>query len=131
MLTISSSIFDQMVGYCRAGLPNEVCGMLAGSDSNVSKLYTMTNTEPSPVSYFMEPSEQFKAIKDIRNNGLSMLAIFHSHPASEAFPSAKDVSLAFYDDAVYVIVSLLREAPAVKAFSIKDGKVKEIELDIR
>lgn len=130
MLTIPSSIFDEMLAYCKAGLPDEACGILAGTGFTVSKLYRMANTEPSPVSYFMEPAAQFKAMKDMRNSGLSMLAIFHSHPASEALPSAKDVSLAFYDTAVYVIVSFLRENPEVKAFSIKDGKVKEMELNI-
>ncbi|TAN40615.1 MAG: M67 family peptidase [Nitrospirae bacterium] len=130
MLTIPSLIFDEMMAHCKAGLPDEACGILAGTGSKVSKLYGMSNTEPSPVSYFMDPAEQFAAMKDMRNNGLSMLAIFHSHPASEAFPSAKDVGLAFYDNAAYVIVSLMRERPEVKAFSIKENKVREIAFKI-
>lgn len=55
-----------------------------------------------------------------------MLAIYHSHPDSEAFPSAKDVQLAFYPDSLYIIVSLVKKEPVVKAFSIKEGDIKEI-----
>lgn len=127
-LTVPHHIFDEMIAYCEDGLPNEVCGILAGNGSEVSALYKMTNSESSPVSYLMDPKEQFLAMKDMRGKGLSMLAIFHSHPASAAYPSAKDVSLAFYDECTYLIVSLAEREPVVKGFSIKEGKVKEIGL---
>jgi proteasome lid subunit RPN8/RPN11 len=130
-LFIPKDIFDEMVTHCRQGYPNEACGILAGRGNEVSKVYMMTNTEGSPVSYMMEPSEQFRAMKDMRTNDLSMIAIFHSHPASPACPSAKDLGLAFYDDCVYVIVSLAEAAPVVKGFSIKDGKVKEVNLAVK
>ncbi|MBI3591985.1 MAG: M67 family metallopeptidase, partial [Nitrospirae bacterium] len=86
------------------------------------------NTESSPVSYFMDSKEQFQVMKDMRENNLSMLAIFHSHPSSAAYPSAKDVSLAFYEDSFYVIVSLIEKESFVKAFSIRSGEIEEIEI---
>jgi [CysO sulfur-carrier protein]-S-L-cysteine hydrolase len=86
----------------------------------------MSNSEPSPVSYFMEPKEQFRVMKELRQEGLAMVAIFHSHPQSPAYPSVKDVSLAFYPEALYVIVGLMnREAPAIKAYAIIDGTIKD------
>ena len=88
----------------------------------------MTNIEKSPVSYLMDSKEQFRVMKDMREKSLSMIAIFHSHPASAAYPSPRDVSLAFYEEAVYVIVSLAGKEPEVKAFSIREGKIREVEI---
>ncbi|MBI4689660.1 MAG: M67 family metallopeptidase [Nitrospirae bacterium] len=86
---------DEIIVFCRNAYPNEACGILAGRGNKVRKVYAITNIENSPVSYFMDSREQFKIMKDIRENNLSMLAIFHSHPSSPAYPSGKDVSLAW------------------------------------
>lgn len=117
-----------MLAHCKTGCPNEACGILAGNGNEVSKIYKMTNIENSPVTYMLDSREQFKVMKDMRENNLSMLAIFHSHPSSAAYPSAKDVSLAFYEDCVYIIVSLMEKKPVVKGFSIKEGNIEEIEI---
>lgn len=117
-----------MLAHCKNGFPNEACGILAGRENEVSKIHKMTNVENSPVSYLMDSKEQFGIIKEMRESNLSMLAIFHSHPSSAAYPSQKDAGLAFYDDAVYVIVSLIETEPVVKGFSLYDGKIEEIEL---
>ncbi len=130
-LLISRELFDQMVTHCREAYPNEACGILAGTGSSVTQVYPMTNAEPSPVSYFMEPKEQFRVMKALRQESLTMLAIFHSHPQSPAYPSAKDVSLAFYDDAVYVIISLMnQDDPVIKAYTIIDHGVGDISVRI-
>lgn len=127
-LIIPKQIFDEMLAHCKAGYPDEACGMLAGRDNVISKIYKMSNIDSSPVSYLMDSREQFKVMKDMRENNFSMAAIFHSHPASPPYPSAKDVSLAFYEDCVYIIVGLLEKEPVVKGFSIKEGTVNEVEL---
>jgi len=129
-LIVPQRIFEEMLTHCRQGYPNEACGIFAGEGNEVSKLYVMTNTEGSPVSYMMEPSEQFRAMKDMRAAGLSMVAIFHSHPSSPAYPSAKDVGLAFYEECVYVIASLAEEVPVVKGYSIREGEVREVRIII-
>jgi proteasome lid subunit RPN8/RPN11 len=120
-----------MIAFCKEGYPNEACGILAGRDSEVSKIYKMTNTENSPVTYMMDSKEQFKVMKDMRENNLSMVAIFHSHPSSSAYPSVKDVSLAFYEDCFYVIVSLLNKEPVAKAFSIRNGEIAEVSFAVK
>jgi proteasome lid subunit RPN8/RPN11 len=130
-LTIPQYIFDKMIAHCRSGYPDEACGILAGKDGRVQKIYEMTNVEPSPVSYFMDPKEQFEAMKNMRLEGLKMLAIYHSHPFSPAYPSAKDVSLAFYSDALYIIVGPAdKDNPDVKAFRISEGRVEKEEFTI-
>ena len=128
-ITIPVGIFDEMIAYCRAGYPNEVCGILAGRGHEVSSLYRMRNVEGSPVSYLMDSKEQFQVMKALRDDGLSMVALFHSHPDSRAYPSAKDVALAFYEDSAYVIVGLSEKDPQAKAFFIRNGAVKEIGIN--
>lgn len=130
-LIIPEHVFDEMLAHCREGYPSEGCGILAGNGNHVSQIYKMTNTEGSPVSYLIDSQEQFKVMKDMREKNLSMVAIYHSHPSSAAYPSQKDVSLAFYNDAVYVIVSLMEKEPAIKGFMIIEGNIKEIEVKIR
>ena len=129
-LIIPQLIFDEMIAHCKKGYPYEACGILAGKGDMVSKIYAMTNVEKSPVSYLLDSQEQFHVMKDMRENNLSMVAIFHSHPSSAAYPSRTDVKLAFYEDAVYVIVSLSENTPVVKAFSINEGKIEGIGIAI-
>ena len=129
-LCIPKGIFEEMLSHCKEAHPNEACGILAGKGNEVSKIFKMTNIENSPVSYFMDSKEQFKVMKDIRENNLAMLAIFHLHPSSPAYPSEKDKNLAFYEDCIYVIVSLAEREPIAKGFSIHEGAIKEISIII-
>lgn len=130
-MIIPASIYDDMIAHCRACFPNEACGILAGRDGEITAFYPMTNIEQSPVTYLMDSKEQFAVMKDMRAKGISMAAIFHSHPTSSAYPSGTDVNLAFYDDVVYVIVSLMDPSPSVRAFTIRQGAIGETELIVR
>ena len=115
-----------MIQHAQQGLPNEACGILAGAEDAASVLYSMKNTDQSPVSYLMDPKEQFQIMKKMRSRGEKMLGIYHSHVASQAYPSAKDISFASYPEVHYVIVSLAgRERPTARAFRIEEGKVRE------
>ena len=132
MLILKENLFDQIVRQCEKELPNEACGILAGKETVVEKVYEMTNTENSTVSYIMEPKEQFRVMKEMRNSGEKMIAIYHSHPHSQAYPSAKDVSLASYPDSAYIIVGLAeKEKPEIRAFEIIEGEVKEVGITIK
>jgi proteasome lid subunit RPN8/RPN11 len=130
-LCIPKGIFDEMIAHCKEAYPNEACGILAGKDDEAVKVYKMDNIEKSPVSYEFDSREHIKAIRDMRENNHKMLAIFHSHPSSPAYPSAKDVSLAFYEDCIYVIVSLSEKKPVVKWFLIGEGVIKEIRISVK
>ncbi|MBI1811384.1 MAG: M67 family metallopeptidase [Nitrospirae bacterium] len=130
-LCIPKGIFDEMIAHCKAAHPNEACGILAGNGVDVFKIYKMSNIEKSPVSYEFDSREHINAIKNMRENNHKMLAIFHSHPSSPAYPSAKDVSLAFYEDSIYVIVSLSEKEPVVKGFLIREGAVKEVRISVK
>ncbi|HUK56732.1 MAG TPA: M67 family metallopeptidase [Nitrospiria bacterium] len=124
MLNIPKAIYDQMLVQARAEAPNECCGLLAGRDGTVDRIFPMTNIERSPVRYLIDPKEQFAAFKDMRAKETELLAIYHSHPQTEAYPSATDVRLAYYPDAVYIVISLRdRGRPVVNAYRIVDDTI--------
>ncbi|SPQ01181.1 Mov34/MPN/PAD-1 family [Candidatus Sulfobium mesophilum] len=123
----------RILSHGRSAYPDEACGILAGEENVVKVMYEATNLESSPVSYMLDPGEQFRIMKEIRDRGMRMVAIYHSHPLAPPYPSQKDINLVFYHDAAYIIAGLLDRAdPQVKAFEIIDGQVREIgikELD--
>jgi proteasome lid subunit RPN8/RPN11 len=91
----------------------------------------MSNAERSPVIYRMEPAEQLRVFNEIDEAGLDLVGIYHSHTRSPAYPSSTDVSLAYYPEAVYLIVSLRdMNNPELRGFRINDGKVTEVELEV-
>ena len=121
-----------MISHAKIGYPNEACGILAGSAADkASVFYPMMNMDNASVSYFMDPKEQLQVFKDMRQKTLEMRGIFHSHVASEAYPSQKDVRLAFYPDVSYLIVSLTdKENPVLRSFRIMEEKVTEEKIEI-
>lgn len=121
-----------MLSHGRSAYPDEACGILAGKGNTAAVLYRAANAESSPVSYQIDPQEQFRIMKEIRGKGMRMVAIYHSHPYSPPYPSPTDVKLAFYPDAAYIIVGLLdRDNPEVKAFEIADDSVREIDIKVQ
>jgi len=129
-MKISQTIIDEMLAHAREGYPNEVCGLIAGKNGLVSRIFRTTNIDESSISYMMEPAEQFRAFKDMRAEGLELMAIYHSHPTSPAYPSQTDVRLAYYPEAAYLIASLQNVgAPVIKGFRILDGKITEEMLE--
>jgi proteasome lid subunit RPN8/RPN11 len=139
MLSITKADLQVILDHCLAGAPNEACGILAGRDNRVEKVYPMTNAKPGPDYYEMDPEEQFRVMKEIRDAGLAMVGMFHSHPSGHAYPSSVDVEKAYwpgteipnYPDAIYMIVSLMdRSKPMARGYSIEEGKVTEIPLTV-
>jgi [CysO sulfur-carrier protein]-S-L-cysteine hydrolase len=131
-LILPHDIYEKIISHCKSVYPKEACGILAGKNDVIERVYEMTNIENSTVSYLMEPKEQFRVMKEMRNHGEKMIAIYHSHPHSSAYPSNKDVNLASYPDSAYIIVSLAdKEKPEIRAFEINEGRrVTDVELEI-
>jgi proteasome lid subunit RPN8/RPN11 len=132
MISIPKEIYEAMIAHAKSGYPNEACGILAGDKKDeASRFYPMRNLDEASVSYFMDPKEQLEAFKKMRASGIEMRGIFHSHVAGEAAPSQKDVRLAFYPEASYLIVSLSdMEKPVLRSFHIVDEKVEEEKIKI-
>lgn len=131
-MRIAQQLIDEMVAHSREDLPNECCGMLGGKDGEVRTLIRVANAAASPLRYEMDPQAQYNALKQIEDSGEELLAIYHSHTKSAAYPSQTDVNQAVaWPDQVYVIVSLAdADAPDVKAFLLKDLKIADVELDV-
>jgi proteasome lid subunit RPN8/RPN11 len=129
-LKIPNNIFEQMLAQARTQAPLEACGILAGADGQVERLYKMTNADKSSDHFMMAPEEQFKVVKDIRSTGLEMLAIYHSHPETPARPSAEDIRLALTPNTIHVILSLQNTEPVIKGFLIEDENVTEVPVEI-
>ncbi len=130
-LEIPVSVFDQMVAQARAALPAESCGILAGNDNRIERLYEMTNIDNSPTHYTMNPAEQFAVVKSMRAAGLKMLAIYHSHPLTPARLSVEDMRLALTPDVAYLVLSLKdTEKPCAKVFVVDQDRTRQVPLTI-
>jgi proteasome lid subunit RPN8/RPN11 len=130
-VVIKRDLLDQIVQYVRDGFPNETCGIIATKVGIAERVYPVRNASESPVHYEMDPEEQLRAILEIEDNEWDLGAIYHSHTRTRAYPSKTDVGLAFYPDALQIIVSLADfDHPDVKAFHIRDGEISEEPLRI-
>jgi len=137
MLVIKQSDMQRILEHCDREYPNEACGILGGHDGTVETVFPMTNTHGSPHYYEMDPEEQFRVMNEIRQAGLAMVGIYHSHTGGPAYPSSVDVEKAYwpgtalpnYPEACYLIVSLLdRSKPVSRVFTIAEKQVVETGL---
>ena len=131
MLEIDRVMFGDMVEHGLAVFPNEACGLLAGKEGRPVKFFPMTNQDASPVSYRLDPKEQLHAFDEIEDEGWELLAIYHTHTHSEAYPSETDRRQAFYPEAAYLVLSLSDRAnPVLRGFRIEDGAVSEEDVRV-
>lgn len=129
-MKLAGSLYDEIVAHARAEAPNECCGMIATRDGEAVKVYAATNAAASPLRYEIDGAEQYRIQMAIDDQDLDLGAIYHSHTRSEPVPSQTDINLAFYPDALYIIVGLADGEPDVRAFTIRDGQVADAELII-
>lgn len=132
MIIFKKEQVDKIVEYCKQGLPNESCGLIAGvvmgEDKVITSIYLLKNIDESSEHFSMDVNEQFKAIADIRKNGWELIGNFHSHPNTPSRPSQEDIRLAFDPNLSYMILSLQsKEQPVLNSFLIKNSKVSKQE----
>jgi proteasome lid subunit RPN8/RPN11 len=126
VVKIRKAVLEEIVEHTRQEAPLECCGLLTGEGDVITRIRKMTNVLRSPVRFSMDPQALFLFFKDIRSLPEKHLGIYHSHPASEAYPSPVDIEQAFYPDCDYLIASL-RHPPhnTVRAFRICNCAVLE------
>ena len=131
-MKLERPVYESLVAHMKKGYPNEACGILGGTTAKGgSAFFPMRNMDESSISYFMDPKEQLLVFKKLRELKLEMTGIVHSHVASEAYPSQKDIRLAFYPDVSYLIVSLSEiEKPVLRSYRIVNEKVTEENIEI-
>ncbi len=104
--------------------------MIASDNGRAARVYPATNAAASPLRYEIDPQDQLRIQTTIDDAGLELGGIYHSHTRSAPYPSQTDVNLAFYPEAVYVIVGLAGAEPEVRAYRIVDSAIEEVELAI-
>jgi proteasome lid subunit RPN8/RPN11 len=131
-MRIAQELIDELIAHACEDFPNECCGMIGGVDGEAKTVHQVVNAAASPLRYEMDSQGQINAYNAIANDGQELLAIYHSHTKSAAYPSQTDVNQAVaWPDQVYVIVSLAdEEAPDVKAYLLKDLKIADVPLDV-
>jgi len=105
-------------------LPDECCGLIASVAGAIRFAYPLTNSNPSPVSFTIDPSEHFGAMNHAENQGWEISGVFHSHPTGERSPSATDVAMAWDPLWIHLVVA----RGEIAAFRIVDGEVWPVEL---
>jgi [CysO sulfur-carrier protein]-S-L-cysteine hydrolase len=131
-MKVSQALIDEMVAHAREDLPNECCGMVGGRDGEAETVIRVANSAASPLRYEMDPQEQYDALKKIEDAGSELLAIYHSHTKSAAYPSQTDLNQAVaWPDQIYLIVSLADPDVAdVKGYLLKDLTIADAEISI-
>jgi len=108
--------------------PSECCGLLSGGNGIITDLHPLPNEADRPeVRFFATPEGLFAALRRMREANQSLLGIYHSHPRTAAYPSASDVEMAFYPEAVYFIISLEPRVD-LRAFKIEDARIENVEI---
>lgn len=133
-MKIPLNVIEELISQAQLDAPNETCGYLLGtengeSESEVTEHYRMENIDHSPEHFSFSPREQFAALKYARQNGLKILANWHSHPASPSRPSQEDLRLANDPTIRYAILSL-HEGVHLNSFKILNGEVVDKEVHL-
>ncbi len=137
MLKISKALVDQIVAHARADHPDEACGVIAGpaGSDQPQRFIPMINAARSPTFYEFDSADLLALYKDMDAKNEDPVVIYHSHTATEAYPSRTDISYASEPFAHYVLISTREtgneDGPfELRSFRIVDGVVTEEEIDI-
>jgi len=130
---LPATMVQALVDHARAEYPNEMCGVIFGdrpaAAGGVPLRWEPTrNQAASPLRYEIHPDDLLRLTIETENAGEEFWAIAHSHTHSPPRPSLTDVGLAFYPDAIYLLVSLAEDEPALAAWRIVDGEIHPVEL---
>jgi [CysO sulfur-carrier protein]-S-L-cysteine hydrolase len=128
VLTIPKDLYDQIVAHARADHPDEACGVLAGpaGSDRPERFIPMANAARSPTFYEFDSTEQFRLWREMDEHDEEPVVIYHSHTATEAYPSRTDIGLAMEPGAHYVLVSTRdSDETEFRSYRILDGQVTE------
>lgn len=133
MLTIERALADKIIAHARKDHPDEACGVVAGAagSDRPTRYIPMINAERSPTFYIFDSNEQFKVWSEMDDRDEEAVVIYHSHTATEAYPSRTDISYAGEPNAHYVLVSTREpDTEEFRSYRIVDGVVTEEEVHI-
>ena len=132
-IRLAGDVAAEILNHARSNPDEECCGLLAGRDSAIRHAFSARNVADLPaVAYEIAPKELFCLMREIRASGLELLGIYHSHPNGDNRPSPRDVERAYYPDVAHFIISPHADEPQpVRAYSIREGRWAELEIEIQ
>jgi proteasome lid subunit RPN8/RPN11 len=133
VLTIDRATYEAIVAHARRDHPDEACGVVAGPEGSdrPERFVPMTNAERSPTFFSLDPAEQRQVWREMDDRDEVPVVIYHSHTATEAYPSRTDISLAMEPGAHYVLVSTREpDSAEFRSYRIVDGEVTEEEVRV-
>lgn len=131
MILVPRELLEKIIEHAQREAPREICGWLAGEGNEVGGVYPVPNVAEDPeVGFRMHPELQLSTMREIRDLGLELTGIYHSHPRTPPVPSARDRGLAAYPGAVHLIVSLAAPEPEVRCYRIREGVCTAVELAV-
>lgn len=129
-LYIPGDVFGSMKAHIQDCLPEEACGLLVGEGSSVTEAFPIENTLHSPVSFRMDPVEQYRVLLWQEQHEQDLLCIYHSHPAGPDHPSVRDMREFAYPGSPYIIWSLKNGQWVAFGFMIEGEKYGKITLHV-
>lgn len=126
---MKSAHWGEMQRHADAQAPLEACGLLAGKQDEVEAVLKVRNAAQSPVSFRMDPQEQYNAFMWIEDKGLELVGIYHSHPSGPETASVTDIAEAAYQ-AAHIIWSRSGVEWSARGFWIESGKTTEVSLQV-
>jgi [CysO sulfur-carrier protein]-S-L-cysteine hydrolase len=137
VLSIERDIHDAIVAHARRDHPDEACGVVAGPEGSdrPERFVPMVNAASSPTFYEFDPMDLLRLYREMDDRGEEPVVVYHSHTATEAYPSRTDIGLAMEPNAHYVLVSTREggnsEGPVeFRSYRIVDGSVTEEDVEI-
>lgn len=137
MLTIEQEIVDAIVAHARRDHPDEACGVVAGrtGSDRPSRFVPMLNAAMSPTFYEFDPTDLLRLYQEMDDRDEEPVVVYHSHTATEAYPSRTDIDLAAEPGAHYLLVSTRNGAHEsgpveLRSYRIVDGEVSEEEVRV-
>ncbi len=129
-IKITKQVIRDMTNHAKALKPIECCGYLAGQNGEITTQFEMTNVDNSFEHFSFDPKEQFQVVKDARNQGLELMAVYHSHPETPARLSEEDLRLLNDPNMIYIIVSLMNREADVKAYKIVKKSEEDVTIEL-
>jgi proteasome lid subunit RPN8/RPN11 len=137
VLRIDQETHDAIVAHAKRDHPDEACGVVVGPEGSdrPERFVPMVNAASSPTFYEFDPSDLLKLYKEMDANGEEPVVVYHSHTATEAYPSRTDIGLAQEPNAHYVLVSTREHGNSdgpveFRSYRIVDGEVTEEEVSV-
>ena len=137
MLRIDQATYDAIVTHAKKDHPDEACGVVAGPEGSdrPERLIPMVNAARSPTFYEFDPIDLLHLYKEMDARDEEPVVVYHSHTATEAYPSRTDIGLASEPNAHYVLVSTREHGNSAgpvefRSYRIIDGEVTEEEVSV-